>query len=85
MGSIDEVESFVHDHFIGSFHPLSGERAGILDLLCAVRLSKRMDDAARPELLMELGVFWIVIGLGFFLCIQMIEVAIELIEPVGGR
>ena len=69
---------------------------GVLDLLLAdlapARLHGRvvlvggpgMDDAARTEVLAELGILRIVVHLRLFLGVQVIEVAEELVEAVVG-
>jgi hypothetical protein len=76
-------------------HTLTSERASIFDLLFAdlapPRLSRgvvlvrcpTMKDTPRPEIRLKCRVFRIVIGLRLFLCIQVVEVAEELIEPVA--
>jgi hypothetical protein len=44
-----------------------------------------MDDTPRAELLLELRVLRVEVTFGFFLRVQVIKVAKELVEPVGGR
>ena len=44
-----------------------------------------MDHATRAIFLLELRVLRIVVGLRLFLCIQVVEIAEELIESVHGR
>jgi hypothetical protein len=44
-----------------------------------------VEHAARPELLLELRIFWIVRVLRFLLGVQVIEIAEELVEAVRGR
>ena len=63
----------------------SGERAGVFDRLPALAVTPRMQHAARPELLPELGILRIVVGLGLLLGIEVVEIAEELVEPVHGR
>jgi hypothetical protein len=41
-------------------------------------------DTAGPELLLELGILRVVVALGLFFGVQVVEVAEELVEPVIG-
>jgi hypothetical protein len=66
---------------VDRLHALPAERPGILDLPVGVRV----DHAARPELLPELGVLRVVGVLRLLLRVQVVEVAEELVEAVAGR
>ena len=81
MKSMARVRGLVVDRL----HALLGQRAGVLDLLGAVRVGPGVDHAARPELLAELGVLRVVLVLRLFLGVQVVEVAEELVEAVVGR
>ena len=70
---------------IHGFHPLPGERAGVLDLLRAIGIGPGMNDTARAEVLLEFGIVGIILVLGFLLGVQMIEVPEEFVEAVHGR
>ena len=85
---------------VAGLHALGGQRAGILDLLLAdpapARLLGRIvdvgrpgvHDAARAELLAELREILfvgIVVHLRLFLGVEVVEVAVELVEAVVGR
>ena len=67
------------DIIIDSLHALLGQRAGVLDLA----VGKAVEDPTRPEFLAEFGVLRIIGKFRLFLGIQMIEVAVELVETVG--
>jgi hypothetical protein len=60
--------------FVECFHPLLGERAGVLNATVGIT----MDHAARTKLLFELWVLRIVWVLRLFLCVEVIEVPEEL-------
>ena len=78
-------------------HPLFGERTGVGDLLLSdappARVDRRvvgvgrpaMHHAARTEHLFELRILRIIRQFGFFLGVEVVQVAEELIEPVNGR
>ena len=69
-------------HFlIHRLHTLLRERAGVFDL--AAR--ETVDHPARAEFLLEVGVLRIIEVLWFFLGVQVIEIAEELIEAMIGR
>ena len=59
--------------------------AGVLDLLRAVGVGPGVEDAARPELLLELGILRVVGVLRLLLGVQVIEIAEELVEAVRRR
>ena len=64
---------------IDSLHALLGQRAGVLDLAAC----KAVDNSTRAEFLAEFRILGVIGQLGFFLGVQMIKVAVELIEAVG--
>ena len=66
---------------IDSLHALFGQRTGVLDLA----IGKAVNDAARSKFLAEFGVLRIIREFRFFFGIQMIEVAVELVETMIGR
>ena len=90
--SADAEELLVH-----RFHPLPGERAGVLDRLLADLAEHRIDGrvvlvgrlalhhAARAELLPEIRVLRIVGVFRLFLGVEVIEIAEELVEAVHRR
>ena len=96
----DEIGRARGDVVVDRFHPRAGQRAGILDLLLADASPARLvlavvhigretvDHTARAKTLCEVGNvgrFWIVGLLRVFLRIQMIEIAIKLVEAMNGR
>ena len=84
----DEAERLGDDLVVNGLHPLLGERAGVLDLLSAVTLGPGVNHAAGTEVLAEVGellLTGIVVQLGLLLGVEVVEVAEELIEPVGRR
>ena len=82
---------------VDRFHPLLGQRAGVLDGLLADLAEARVDGgvvlvgglalqhAARAELGLVRRVLRIVGQLRLFLGVQVVEVAEELVEAVHGR
>ena len=66
---------------IDGLHPLSGERAGILD----AAIGKRVNHPARTVLVPKSRILRVVVGLRLFLSIQMVEVAEKLVETMVGR
>jgi hypothetical protein len=81
VGAIDEVQRLADDDIVGGFHALAGQRAGVFD----AAIGKRVDDTARPEPLMELGILGVMVSLGLLFRIEVVEVAVELVEAVNGR
>ena len=70
---------------VDGLHALLGERTGVLDLLPALAVGPAMQDAARPEQLLEPRVLRIVGVFGLLFGVQVVEVAEELVEAVQGR
>ena len=83
--SFDEGDGSIRGFVVDRLHALLGQRAGVFDLLGAVRLGPGMDHAARAEFLAELRVLEIVLVLRLFFGVQMVKVAEELVETVIGR
>ena len=80
-GAIEEVKCLGIHFFIDRLHTLLRQRTRISH----ATVRKTVNDTAWSKLLLELRVLWVVAALWFFLCIQVIEVAKELIEPVRRR
>jgi len=78
----DEIYCGVAEFAVTGFHPLLGERAGVLDALGAVAVGPGVQHAAGPELLAELGILWVVRQFGFLFGVEVIQVAEELVEAV---
>ena len=78
--AIEEVKCLGIDFFVNRLHALLSQRASVSD----ATIRKAVNDAARSKFLLEFWVLWIVAVLWFFLCVQVIEVAKELIKPVRG-
>src|SRR3546814_805366 len=66
---------------VDRFHPLSAQRAGILDLA----IGRGLDDATRAILFAEGRILRVVAVLRLLLGVEVIEVAEELVEAVRGR
>ena len=84
----DEVLRLGADLVVDRLHPLLGQRAGILDRLGPVGLGLAVEDAARAEVLAEIGKILlgrIVAQLRLLAGVQVVEEAEELVEPVLGR
>ena len=84
VGLLDELQARVEELLVHRLHALDRQRSGVLDLLRAVWIGPAVQDAARAELLLELGVLRIVRVLRLLLRVQVVEVAEELVEAVGG-
>ena len=93
LGARDEV-------VVAGLHALPRERAGVLDFLLADPAPARLDgrivgvrregvhDAARPERLVKvrkLLLIGIVVRFRLFLGVEVVEIAVELVEAVVGR
>ena len=95
--ALHEVDRGGRSLVVDRLHPLLGQRAGVLDRLLAdlaeARIDRRivlvgglaLEHAARAELLEIRRVLRIVGQLGFFLGIEVIEVAEEFVEAVDRR
>ena len=81
LRTLHEIERLGSHFLVDRLHAFLGQRAGIRD----VPAGETVDDSARTEFFLELGVLRVVGILRLFLCIQVIQVAEELIEPVRGR
>jgi len=94
--SVDEIDRGVEKFLVDRFHPLLGQRAGVIDGLladaakarvgCGVVLVTRLalEYAARTEFGAELGILRVVFILWLFLGVEVVEVAEELVESVHG-
>ena len=85
MRAVDEVQRASQEFLIHRFHPLHGQRAGILDALGAVRVRPGLQHAARRELAAEFGVARVVRVFRLVFGIQVVEAAEELVEAVHRR
>ena len=98
--ALDEIDTRAGGFVVDGLHPLLGQRPGVLDALLADRAVSvvhlagiligrpGMDDTAGEECLAQqrrLLSGGIVLVLGFFLGVEVVQVAEELVEPVGGR
>ena len=99
VGALDEILGCVHELDVTRFHAFTGQRAGVLDALFADATPPRMlggivflrgpgvDNAARSKDILEVGKIRfgrIVHMLRLLFGVEVIEVAKELIEAVGG-
>jgi len=83
-GIFDEALCLGDDLVVDSLHSLLGERAGVLDSTICVAVN----DPARPESLAEVREVLLrrIIGIfGFFLCIEVIQIAKKFIKAMVGR
>ncbi len=85
VGLLDELQARREELLVHRLHALPGQRTGVLDLLRAVRVGPAVQDAARAELLLELGILRIVRILRLLFRVQVVEVAEELVEAVRRR
>ena len=79
--SIHEVQGCRRRFVVNGFHPFAVQRAGVLD----VSVGARFDDASRAEFLLEFWGLRIINIFRFFLRVQVVQVAQELVEAVVGR
>src|SRR4051812_18980221 len=84
-GFVDELGRRVIDLEVDRRHPITTQRAGILDPLPAVAVRPRVDDAARPKLTPEFRVARIVVRVRLFLRVEVVKVTKELVKAVHGR
>ena len=88
VGGLDELLGRREELVVARLHPLLGQRTGVLDLLAALAVGPAVQHAAGPVFLLEVGEVLrvrIVHFLGFFLGVQVIQVAEELVEAVHRR
>src|SRR5262249_7158270 len=95
--ALDEVDRSFEKFAIDRFHPLLGQRAGVLAFLLAPGAEARvfawrvgrgrdaLENSARTELGLELRVLRIIRMLRLVLGVEVVEIAEELIEAVHGR
>ena len=96
-GLLDESLGLLGKVVVAGQHPLCVERPGVLDLLLADLAPSRLhglvvdvggeavDDAARLDRLDEVAEFFlreVVVHLRLFLGVEVVEIAVELVEPV---
>ena len=93
---LDEVHGALGDVVVDRLHPLLGQRTGVLADLLADLAEARIDrrivrvrglavhHAARPKLGAERRVFRIVRQFRLFFGVQVVKVAVELVEAVHG-
>jgi hypothetical protein len=79
---LDEIDCGVAEFAVTGFHPLLGERAGVLDALGAVAVGPGVQHTAGPELLAELRILRVVRQFRFLFGVEVIQVAEELVEAV---
>ena len=81
FGALHEVERLGRDLLVDGLHALPGQRPGVGD----ASVVEAVDDAPRPELLLQRGILEVVRVLRLFLGVQVVEVAEELLEAVRRR
>ncbi len=82
-----EPQRLGQDLLVDRLHALLGERPGVIDLLGAVVLRPRVQHTSRAEPLPELRELLfvrVVRELRLLLGVEVVEVAEELVEPMGG-
>ena len=86
LGLAHEAQGLGDHLVVDRLHPLLGERPGVLDALGAVVVGPGVDDPSRAEVLAEVRELLlgrVVLLLGLLLGVEVVQVAEELIEPVG--
>ena len=78
----DEVFRGGDRFIVNCLHALLGERAGVLDGLAALAVGLGFQHAAGAEFFPELRVFRVVEIFRLLLCVEVVEVSQELVEPV---
>jgi hypothetical protein len=79
--AVHEIRRSRRNVVVNRFHALSRQRSRIFD----TAIGEGMNNASRPEAPAEGRVFRIVRLLGIFLGVQVIEIAVELVEAVIRR
>jgi hypothetical protein len=79
--ALEEIERLRNDLIVEGFHPLGGQRSFILGWT----VSGARNDAARVELLAELGIGRTVWILQILVAIEVVEIAEVLIEAMAMR
>src|SRR5262249_55644601 len=67
---------------VNRLHPFTVKRPGVFNLLLSIRCGPGMKDSSWSVFLPKLRIFRIVIALGLFLGVEVIEITEEFIEPV---
>src|SRR5262249_50247301 len=80
---VNELETPVEELLVDGLHALGRERAGVLDLLRAVRIGEAVQHAARPDFFLELGVLRIIGAFRLLLGVELIEIAEKFVEAVS--
>ena len=80
LRAVHEVQCLGRDLLVDRLHALARQRTGIGDLA----VGKAVDDAARPELLLELRVLRVIGVLGLLLGVQVIQIAEKFVEAMRG-
>ena len=83
FGTIEEVEGFGGDLFVDGLHAFFGERAGVVDVV-DLAVSEAVDHASGTEFFLKLGRVWVIGMFRFFFGVEVVEIAEEFIETVGG-
>src|SRR5262245_23054184 len=84
-GLVDELEARIQEFLVDSFHALGRQRARVLDFLRPIGVGPAVEHAPWSELLLELRILRIVGVFRLLLRVQMIEIAVKLVEAVGVR
>jgi hypothetical protein len=79
--AVEEVLGKTKHLFIDRFHTFLGQRARVFD----PAIGEAVNDASRSLFLSEFRILRVVIVFRFLLCVEVVEVAIELVETVVGR
>ena len=79
---LDECERTVRGFIVHRLHAFLCQWPGVIDLLATVRHGKGVDHTTRTILLAEFRILRIVLIFRFFLGIEVIQVAKELVETV---
>jgi len=79
FGALHKIKRLHHDFIVNGLHALTGKGASVIDFSAR----KTMNYATRTKFLFEFWIFGVIHILGLFLCIEVIEVAKELIKAMG--
>ena len=77
--TVDKVHAGGQELIVGSLHPLTSHRSGVYDRSAGGGL----DHSTRTVFLMESRILRIVVGLGLFLGVQVVKVAVEFVKTVS--
>lgn len=78
VSALDEVQAIGEEIFVSGFHALARHRASVFDLT----VGSGADHTAWAVFFLKGRMLRVVVTFGFFFRIQVVEIAVEFVEPV---